>query len=422
MPKKLIKKYQFGSSIDQDWTSTSFGDVSQYNNWLNKKTNMDIGQPKGLSSLPGLKPLMQPLDKYNSVTNTIDPSASTIGAGVSQPVTNKEGNVTQSNGTTDFLKGMGKNFGLVQGAGNIIGGLGGYQQKAGDQLVDTIASTASQFGPVGAGIGAGLEVVKTLGQLTSKNYKGFDQTVSSSSYGNTTSVADNQSWLMFGDSSSHKNQVNAAKTDYASKQINVDAQRKKSNAALNYGNQMNVKNQYSLAGGYNPDSLLAKNGAKLKTIKNKVHNELTKSYQKKIVAEEKVSPVISQKPVTIKQGFSILKNESKKLEDGGTIPNLIPSGALHARLNHYEGELGDAVTSKGIPVVTMDEGGELLQHAEIERNELIFNKDVTSKLEEMHKKLKDGDESVLIEAGKLLVHEILENTTDNTGLLNEINV
>ena len=32
MPKKLIKKYQFGSSIDQDWTSTSFGDVSQYNN------------------------------------------------------------------------------------------------------------------------------------------------------------------------------------------------------------------------------------------------------------------------------------------------------------------------------------------------------------------------------------------------------
>jgi hypothetical protein len=90
-------------------------------------------------------------------------------------------------------------------------------------------------------------------------------------------------------------------------------------------------------------------------------------------------------------------------------------------LNHYEGELGDAVTSKGIPVVTMDEGGELLQHAEIERNELIFNKDVTSKLEEMHKKLKDGDESVLIEAGKLLVHEILENTTDNTGLLNEIN-
>jgi len=318
---------------------------------------------------------------------------------------------------------MGKNFGLVQGAGNIIGGLGGYQAKAGDQLVDTIASTASQFGPVGAGIGAGLEVVKTLGQLTSKNYKGFDQTVSSSSYGNTTPVADNQSWFsgIFGDSSSHKNQVNAAKTDYASKQINVDAQRKKSNATLNYGNQLNVKNQYSLAGGYNPDSLLAKNGAKLKTIKNKVHNELTKSYQKKIVAEEKVSPVISQKPVTIKQGFSILKNESKKLEDGGTIPNLIPSGALHARLNHYEGELGDAVTSKGIPVVTMDEGGEITQHAEVEREEIIFNKDVTSKLEEMHKLYKSGDESVLIEAGKLLAHEILENTTDNTGLLNEIN-
>ena len=75
------------------------------------------------------------------------------------------------------------------------------------------------------------------------------------------------------------------------------------------------------------------------------------------------------------------------------------------------------VTNKGIPVVSKEDGGELVQHAEIERNEIIFNLDVTNKLEELMKK---GDDESAIEAGKLLVHEILNNTIDNTGILKEI--
>jgi hypothetical protein len=76
----------------------------------------------------------------------------------------------------------------------------------------------------------------------------------------------------------------------------------------------------------------------------------------------------------------------------------------------------EGITKKGIPVVTEEKGG-LVQHAEIECNEIIFCLAVTKKIEEL---AKDGSEEAAIEAGKLLVEEILENTDDRTGLLKEI--
>lgn len=108
----------------------------------------------------------------------------------------------------------------------------------------------------------------------------------------------------------------------------------------------------------------------------------------------------------------------KKFAEGGTV-NVIPDGALHAHKHHLEdiSPEYEQVTSKGIPVVTEEEGGKLKQHAEIERNEIIFRLEVTKKLEELMKK---GDDESAIEAGKLLVHEILNNTIDNTGILKEI--
>ena len=73
-------------------------------------------------------------------------------------------------------------------------------------------------------------------------------------------------------------------------------------------------------------------------------------------------------------------------------------------------------TKKGIPVVAKD-GDKLEQTAEIERNEIIFNLSVTNKLEEL---MKDGSAKAALEAGKLLVEEILHNTIDNTGLIKEV--
>lgn len=113
--------------------------------------------------------------------------------------------------------------------------------------------------------------------------------------------------------------------------------------------------------------------------------------------------------------------QGTKIEPLSDTQNVIPSGALHARKNNLPEEIAKDVTHKGIPVVSEKQGGGLKQHAEIEHSEIIFTKQVTQELEKMLKEFNDGNENVVLEAGKLLTHEILENTNDNIGLLNNIN-
>ena len=97
--------------------------------------------------------------------------------------------------------------------------------------------------------------------------------------------------------------------------------------------------------------------------------------------------------------------------------NVIPEGALHKNKHHMEHAEG--LTKKGIPVIDVD--GE--QQAEIEHSEIIFTLEVTKKLEEYYdifyseeSSNKDKDQAA-IDAGKLLVYQILENTEDRTGLI-----
>lgn len=93
--------------------------------------------------------------------------------------------------------------------------------------------------------------------------------------------------------------------------------------------------------------------------------------------------------------------------------NIIPEGALHARKNNMEGA-GEDFTHKGIPVIDNDGN----QQAEIELNEIIFRLEVTKQLESMKKDYEDSNkDEIAIEAGKLLVKEILNNTIDRTGLI-----
>lgn len=106
--------------------------------------------------------------------------------------------------------------------------------------------------------------------------------------------------------------------------------------------------------------------------------------------------------------------EVQEFKEGGKM-NVIPEGSLHARLHHMEN--ADGLTKKGIPVVSVAEGGELEQQAEIELNEIIFNLDVTTELEKL---MQDGSDNAAIEAGKLLVKEIFENTDDRTGLIKQL--
>lgn len=112
---------------------------------------------------------------------------------------------------------------------------------------------------------------------------------------------------------------------------------------------------------------------------------------------------------------------TRKLQAGGVIgidSNVLPEGSLHARLNHLDElnpDLEDA-TRKGIPVMAVEDGEIQEQVAEIEKEELILRLETTKRLEEL---LKDGSEEAMIEAGKLLATEIMENTQDNTGQIIE---
>lgn len=132
------------------------------------------------------------------------------------------------------------------------------------------------------------------------------------------------------------------------------------------------------------------------------------------------TPIISLDIQKLEEGGKTdkSKQESDKIEETNQ-KNVIPEGALHAHKHHMEN--AEDLTKKGIPVV--DNNGE--QQAEIERNEIIFSLEVTKQLEDLHKRYqgytntqKEKDE-LAIEAGKLLVYEILHNTEDRTGLIKE---
>lgn len=152
---------------------------------------------------------------------------------------------------------------------------------------------------------------------------------------------------------------------------------------------LNNRNQLNLTGGYKSKGMyVGKSGLKFPTSEE---IDRAKSLSKKI----KDTPV-------------------PEFKEGGKM-NVIPDGALHARKNNMEME---EITSKGIPVITQEDGG-IVQHAEIERNEIIFTKEVTEELERLYK---DGSDEAAIEAGKLIAKQIMENTRDNTGLISEVKI
>jgi hypothetical protein len=164
----------------------------------------------------------------------------------------------------------------------------------------------------------------------------------------------------------------------------TNTQRKQSN----YGSDLAQQNINRYAGNTYNSNRIGKHGLKLMSI-----NEI-----KQLLALRKES-------------------EIQSFQNGGIIGvdiNVIAEGKYHAHRNHLE-EISDDLsdlTKKGIPVVAHSEGGEIEQIAEIEKKELIFILEVTQKLEELYK---DGSEEAMIEAGKLVALEIMENTQDNSG-------
>jgi hypothetical protein len=102
-----------------------------------------------------------------------------------------------------------------------------------------------------------------------------------------------------------------------------------------------------------------------------------------------------------------------------TPQNVIVDGKLHKELHHMDDIVDADITRKGVPVVEMEEGGQLgSQRAEVERDEIILHLQLTKKLEDLSK---EGTDEDMVKAGKLLTTEILKNTKDSkTKLLKTV--
>lgn len=109
--------------------------------------------------------------------------------------------------------------------------------------------------------------------------------------------------------------------------------------------------------------------------------------------------------------------------------NVLPTGDLHKN-KHDDFEID--VTKKGIPVITVkddsvetleeiqEQKDSVVQHAEVEKEEIIFNKELTDKIEALREEWNQTqDPELLLEAGKILTKEILFNTVDNAHLIKQ---
>ena len=295
-----------------------------------------------------------------------------------------------------LLSGAAGPWGMLAGAINTAidktGGFTDASQGLGGGI-DTLNSIASLALP-----GAGWFTKKTIDYKVSDVLK-----QSGASYGGTLDKANTAAQnagakLLFGRSKANSMIAAAKLADLKVNNI-MDENQLVMDASNNP--LIGIGTQFRQSGGYQHNGVRSgKSGLKMDRDFAKRVVKLSKGKKSKI---QKIQEEVRAEEVA---GF----------KNGGAV-NVIPDGALHKNRHHLEDvdEKFEEVTTKGIPVIT--EGDGITQHAEVEREEIIFNLDVTKQLEKL---MEDGSDEAAIEAGKLLVHEILENTVDNTGLINKV--
>lgn len=357
-------------------------------------------------------------------------------AGEKSEYAGPKGDLTRSiDGAYDSIQQLAGYFGpigqmvsLGMGANKLLGNVANKLGGGTDGMTTTDAIMGSAFmqlTPFGLINGFGGEKASTI----TKDDAAFETV--GSSYSGTGSTVDDaltksgKKYGLFSSGSREKanRKIEEAKrqqavmtdiADEATDRFNI----RNSMAAIN-GN----RRAFAMQGGYNQSAIRAgRNGMPLRLVyaaKRVVSKYNLTRTKEQPIEEFKQGGILEISLNSIPEEFlepSII-NEVRldsilpEFKEGGKV-NVIPEGALHARLHHMEN--ADNLTKKGIPVVSEKEGGDLEQQAEIEREEIIFRLEVTKKLEELSK---DGSDEAAIEAGKLLTEEILNNTIDNTNNL-----
>lgn len=262
--------------------------------------------------------------------------------------------------------------------------------------------------------GAALEGANFLTKAGGQTVQGFDVDIQSSGYGQMGHMASKSNrnfgaalgplGAIFTGSYNRKMKAQLEKRNQqalmAMEAANIANEQKfEQEARMNSVQNVITNNQIALAGGLSTSALAAKRGGKLERLK---------SYK------------------------------SSKHKNGGKLKNIelseessvIPEGALHAHKHNLD---LDGITQKGIPVLqNIDESvetleeikkqrGELQQSAEIEREEIIFSKELTDYIEEARAEWHETNSNdILEEVGKRVTKELLFNTRDNAGLIEEM--
>ena len=368
---------------------------------------------------------------------------------------------------------------IGQGSAALINGVGqafaAKQQATDSDLTKTadtaysgIAEAAKSMGPIGEAVGGIMSIAKGAGDIIQELGGGTDQQTKTdkwmdsaffswnigmingfagkntqefgvdpetlaavgSSYGGTSdAIADaaKKAGKKYGLFSSKERKKADAAIDKARAKQNLmsdvaDAASDQRLAAQSMGEQAGLTYSMMTSGGYDQKhTYVAKQGGIL-------------NWEPQIELEWEPQIELNWELLTFKEGGNIDINEELewipefkkggKTEDSDipeieetTQKNVIPEGALHKNKHHMEHAEG--LTKKGIPVI--DDDGE--QQAEIEHSENIFTLEVTKKLEEYYEIFYSDEssnkekEQAALEAGKLLVYQILENTEDRTGLI-----
>ena len=375
----------------------------------------------------------------------------------------------QNQGSPNIAQGI---FTGIQTLGNAFGA----QQSATDsQLtknIDTayngVASAVSNMGPVGQVAGMAMDTLGAIGNISQAMGGGTDQQTKLDSWmdspllswnvgaingffgKNTDSFGVDQETLqqVGGSYGGITTSINEA-AESADKEYGLFSgkARKKANDAINKAKQLqnsmgNIANQasdqklavqsmgeqaglaYSMMtnGGYDQKyTYAAKQGGILEwepDIKLKWKPQIELNWELPEFKEGGNIDIIEELEwiPEFKSGGKTEKFDIPEIEETNQ-KNVIPEGALHKNKHHMEHAEG--LTKKGIPVIDGD--GE--QQAEIEHSEIIFTLEVTKKLEEYYQIFYSEEstnkekEQAALDAGKLLVYQILENTEDRTGLI-----
>ena len=335
----------------------------------------------------------------------------------------------------------------IKGIGTIAGAFSGNDLSEGDKAVrEGIRSTIGQFGPWGAAISAATGVVDAVGDLTGTNLDTIDLNVAKRAgvkggavFNKVMNMLPGNSmlWGIFGGDTNKArmsgDSIEMASGYTGSMQTLQDAQslgnkrmlfgRRKANKFINDANNLNDaltemnRNRKRMESNYAPQLIAA-------------NNQMTyNGYTPGLTLHKKGGTIPELDEVrSIMQSLQSKKQEiqePQKFQLGGKM-NMIVTGALHARKHNLEElnpNLEGEITKKGIPVVVMNEGGEVqCQQAEIETGEIIMQIDTTKTIEDYYDEYNSTDSKteknkIALECGKYLVDELLKNTDDPDKLI-----